>query len=436
MSPTDYQRRSSFSSLENPNVRISQTGEELFQLLGFAGGSVALPPITIERALEIPAAAQAINFLSRSLASVPFHAFRKSDGEPQRTDGDVQMLLNEAPNPEWSSFEWRRYMWQQVFTVGRGCTWIERKGIRPSALWPMDPDQTLVLRRGGRKLYQFEGREYPATDVIDVTWALKRNQVDVYSPVYRNAQTLGLAIAMGDFAANFFGSGGMPPLSLEGPLPQGNDAFKRAQADIQRAVRQAKESGAPFFGMPPGHALKPIGIDPDKGQMTEARLFQIQEIARIWGLPPVFVGDLSTGTFSNTEQQDLQLVKHCLGHWVKALEDECNLKLFGQRRRAEFVEHNLDAVLRGDLKSRLEALARGIQTAQLTPDEARALENRPPKPNGDKLYIQGATVPLGTQPLAKAPTDAANDDDQANGADGGDKSDSGGKSDAGTDATD
>ena len=425
-SPEQYRResRSTFANLENPATRISSTGEELLQLMGVASGTVTLPPVTIESALEVPAVADAVGFLSRALASVPFHAYRKTDGDPQRTDGDLQMLLNEAPNPEWSSFEWRRYMWQQVFTGGRGCSWIERKGIRAAAIWPMDPNYTTVLRRSGRKFYQFEGKEYAAADVIDVTWMLKRNQIDVYSPIYKNQRAIGLAIAMNDFASNFFGSGGMPPLSLEGPMPQGIDAFKRAQADIQRAIRIAKESGTPFFGMPPGHALKAIGIDPDKGQMTEARLFQIQEIARIWGLPPVFVGDLSTGTMANTEQQDLQLVKHCLGHWTKALEDEANLKIFGQRRRAEFVEHNLDAVLRGDLKSRIEALARGIQTAQLSPNEARAMENRAPKPKGDGLYIQGATVPLGTQPLAKTPKDPVNDDGQ---------DDNGEKPDAGTD---
>lgn len=78
--------------------------------------------------------------------------------------------------------------------------------------------------------------------------------------------------------------------------------------------------------MPPGYSLKSVGSDPDKGQMTEARLFQIQEIARAFQLPPVFLQDLSKGTFSNTEQQDLQLVKHLIGQWAKAFEDELNLK--------------------------------------------------------------------------------------------------------------
>jgi HK97 family phage portal protein len=158
--------------------------------------------------------------------------------------------------------------------------------------------------------------------------------------------------------------------------------------------------------------LRPVGFDPEKGQMTDARRFQIEEFARIWNLPPVFLQDLTHGTFSNTEQQDLHLVKHLIAQWAKAFEEECNLKLFGQRNGGRYVEHNLDGLMRGDFKSRIEGLARGVQSAILTPDEARALENRPPMPNGDKLYIQGATVELGSQP---APTGTPPTTDSING---------------------
>lgn len=117
-------------------------------------------------------------------------------------------------------------------------------------------------------------------------------------------------------------------------------------------------------------------------------------------MPPVFLQDLTHGTFSNTEQQDLHLVKHLISQWAQAFEEEMNLKLFGQRNGGRYVEHNVDGLLRGDFKTRMEALASGVQNALLTPNEGRALENRPDKPNGDDLMIQGATVPLGTQPVA------------------------------------
>jgi HK97 family phage portal protein len=392
--------------LENPTIPISATSEEMLAFFGISTGKANLPRVTIESALEVPAVFDAVNFLSSTLAALPLHAYETVDGETQRIDGDLQMLLNEAPNPEWSSYDWRKYMWQQVFTGGRGLTWIERAGDKIVGLWPMDPARASVRRQDGRKTYRFDNKEYPAADVIDVTFMLKTNQIDAYGPIAKGQKAIQLAIAMNDFAATFFGGGGVPPLALEGPLPQGADAFRRAQQDIKRAIDLAKQSGSPFFGMPPGHALKAIGIDPEKGQMTEARLFQIQEIARVMdGMPPAFLQDLSKGTFANTEQQDLQIVKHNIGRRAKQFEGELNLKLFGQRGRTQHVEHNLDGLQRGDFKSRTEGMARGIQTGQLTPNEARALDSRKPLPGGDKLYIQGATVPIemaGTQQALNA----------------------------------
>jgi HK97 family phage portal protein len=411
--------------LEDPTIPLSAGADEILAFFGVLDSRGLLPHVSTEAALCVPAVLQAVGFLSRTMASLPLHTFRGTD----KLEGDLALLLNEAPNPEWSSFAWRQYHWQQVFTGGRGMSWIERAGAKPVAIWPMDPTLTTVARVGGRKIYRFEGREYPAADVIDVPFMLKANQIDAYGPINMGRKAIALAIAMNDFAGGFFAGGGVPPLALEGPLPQGADALKRAHADIKRAIDLAKKANTPFFGMPPGHSLKPIGIDPDKGQMTEARLFQIQELARVWGLPPVFLQDLSKGTFANTEQQDLQLVKHLIGQWAKAFEDELNLKLFGQRRRSRTVKHNLDGLQRGDFKSRIEGLARAIMTGQLMPDEARALEDRPPDPSGagSKLYIQGATVPLdkaGIAPIGHNGGPALDDEtDKKDPADAGDKTD-------------
>ena len=78
--------------------------------------------------------------------------------------------------------------------------------------------------------------------------------------------------------------------------------------------------------------------------------FSIEQIARVYQVPPVFLQDLTHGTFSNTEQQDLHLVKHTIKRWIEQLEQELNLKLF-PRGSSEFVEFSLDGLLRGDIKT-------------------------------------------------------------------------------------
>ena len=103
--------------------------------------------------------------------------------------------------------------------------------------------------------------------------------------------------------------------------------------------------------------------------------------------------DLSNGTFSNTEQQDLQLVKHTIKRWCEQVEAELNLKLFG-REATRYAEFNLDGLMRGDFMSTMQGNAVGIQSGQITPEETRDKRNLSKKPGADQLFIQGATVPI------------------------------------------
>lgn len=387
---------------DSPLIVADDSG--VLRMLGMARPD--MPAVTPDSAMTVPAVAAAITFLPRALANLPLHLFLKDGDKTERDRSELAGVLNETCSEEWTSFSARKYFWTQVFSQpGRGLLWIERQGDRVVGLWPIDATATTVSRVNGRKLYRNGGQTYEAREVIDVPFLLKADQISTHAPLTMAAKTIQLTMAMGDYAASFFAGGGVPPLALQGPMPQGAEAVRRAQADIKRSIDGAKNSKEPIFPIPAGYELKPVGIDPDKGQMTEARKLQVEELARIWGLPPVFLQDLSKGTFSNTEQQDLFLVKHLISGWSKALEEEMTLKLFGHGQRKRWVEHNLDALARGDLKSRMEALARGIQTSQLTPDEARAFENRPPLPGGDKLYIQGATVPLADQGKLEVPSE-------------------------------
>lgn len=387
-------QRAETRSVEDPTMPVSS--DAFLQYFGVDSGSI--PAVTLDNALQVPAFLAAVNFLASSLANLPLHAFRDNKGEVKRLGGTLQAILNEAPNPEWSSYGARKYIWQQVFTYGRGVMIIERSDAgQPTALYPVDPLDVTVRLVSGRREYKINGKRHAAADIIDVPFLLKRDQAASYSPVKLAAKTIQLSLAMTKYASGFFAGGGVPPLALVGPLPQGPEAMKRAMADVGRAIDAAKSAEKPLFPLPPGHELKQIGFDPAKGQMTDARRFQIEELARVFNLPPVFLQDLTHGTFSNTEQQDLHFVKHVVAQWAKAFEDELNLKLFGAARRERYVEHSLDGLLRGDIASRMDALSSAIQNALLTPNEGRALDNRAPLPNGDELLIQGATVPLGSQ---------------------------------------
>jgi HK97 family phage portal protein len=166
--------------------------------------------------------------------------------------------------------------------------------------------------------------------------------------------------------------------------------------DIAQMIQVAKDEGKQIFPLPTGYDIKQIGFDPEKGQMVEGQRFAVEQIARLYNMPPVFLQDLTNGTFSNSEQQDLFFVKHLVGQWAQALEEEMNLKLFGQRNGGRYVEHNLDGLLRGDFKARADAVAALVQCAVYTPNAGAQYmgQELSDDPLMDKHYIQGATVPL------------------------------------------
>lgn len=378
---------------------------------GWGGDDIAGEPVNLTTALGVPAYWAGVNFLSASLAALPLHVYKVTNKGQDRVKGGLQTVLHDAPNEETSSYEWRKYSFFQTFTGGRQFSWIERVGGQIVNIWPLDPNFVTVSRTNGRRLYKYQDGsrtlEYAAADIIDLPFALCPDQLNHYAPIERGAGALGLAIAMEKYGAKFFKGGGVPPLALEGTMPNGPEASSRALDQVSEVISQAAAKSKQVVMIPPGYKLNPIGFDPDKGQMNEARRFQIEEIGRLLGLPPVFLQDLTRGTFSNTEQQDLHLVKHTLSQWAKAFEQQLNLKLFGRNNTKFYVEMNMDGLLRGDFATRMAGMATGVQNGLLTPNEGRAYDNRPALANGDDLLIQGATVPLGSQRMADAPTVAA-----------------------------
>jgi HK97 family phage portal protein len=407
------------ATLESPSVPLSDVGA--WRTLMGEWHGVAGVVVTHETALEVPAVWCAVNFIANTIASLPLQVFQKSgDGRDTADKDPLYAIMHDAPNDELTSFMWRKGMMINVLLRGRGVSFIERnKAGRVMNIWPLDTDKLTIERKNGRKLYHYDdgGRKvtYSASEVIDLTFMLKPDGVSHVDPVTKLRGAVGLSLALEEYARKFFANGGVPPLALYGSVPS-PAAASRAATDVNQAIRDANAERRNVLIMPTGHELKPIGIDPQKSQMVEARRMQIEEIARIFGIPPVFLQDLTHGTFSNTEQQDLNLVKHLIAQWVKAWEQELNLKLFSARNRTKFVEFNLDGLLRGDFATRMAGYATAIQNAINTPDEVRAMENWPKKgEDADKLHIQGATVPLGMQ-MTPAPTAApANDNKQNDG---------------------
>lgn len=381
-------------------TQASGDRDKIFALFGGMPSSVGVT-VNVTNALGVPSVWAAVNFMSGTLAGLPLHVYRKNrDGTRKRVTAGVAPILHDAVNDGMSSFEWRKCVFDSVFTHGRSVTYIERtNGGRVENLYPLDVKRLSVKTQNGRKVYEYKPEagpviRYEATDVIDLTFMLESDMVTHISPISRNREAIAMAIAATKYGGKVFNNGGVPPLVLQGPFQSAAGAM-RASDDIRDAMaRGAEEGERNILAMPLGHELKPVGLDAEKMQLIDLKRFSVEEIARIYSLPPVFLQDLTHGTFSNTEQQDLHFVKHTLKRWIEQAEQEMNLKLFG-RGANQYVEFNVDGLLRGDFKTRMDAHATSIQNGIRTPNEVRELENLEARPEGDSLLIQGATVPIG-----------------------------------------
>ena len=404
----DRFRKAETRNLEDPNAPVS--AEDFLQVMGW-GEMTASAGVTVnvDTALGVPAVWSAVNFLSGTLAGLPLHVYRKTNNGRERVNGPLETILHDTANDSMSSFEWRKYMYDQIFTGGRCVTYIERsRNGAIKNLWPLDPNYTRVEHRSDGKrqvrVYLHKGHTYSASEVLDIPFMLKSNGLDVRGPISTNRDAIGMAIAASRYGAKAFQSGGIPPVVLQGPFQSGA-AASRASDDVAKTTAKLAREGRPVMALPLGHEMKQIGFNPEQMQLIELQRFSIEQIARIYSLPPVFLQDLTHGTFSNTEQQDLHFVKHTLKRWIEQTEHELNLKLF-PRGSDRYVEFNVDGLLRGDFQTRMQGHATAIQNGIETPNEARTMENRPALDGGDNLMIQGATVPITAQMgAADAPTE-------------------------------
>ena len=138
----------------------------------------------------------------------------------------------------------------------------------------------------------------------------------------------------------------------------------------------------------------PISISPNEAQFLETRKFQIDEIARIFRVPPHMVGDLERSTFSNIENMSLEFVKYTLAPWVTRWEQSLSRCVFNdEEKRQLFFKFNVDGLLRGDYQSRMNAYAIGVGNGFFSPNDVRRLENMDLIPHdlgGDDYYLNGS----------------------------------------------
>lgn len=208
-----------------------------------------------------------------------------------------------------------------------------------------------------------------------------------YSPIAMAKNAIGLALATEEYGSKFFANGAAPSGVLEHPGTIKDPA--RVRESWQSTFGGSHNSNK-IAVLEEGMKYTPISISPEQAQFLETRKFQIDEIARIFRVPPHMVGDLEKSSFSNIEQQSLEFVKYTLDPWVIRWEQSIQRTLLThEEKKGYFVKFNVEGLLRGDYQSRMEGYATARQNGWMSANDIRELENldRISKEEGGDLYL-------------------------------------------------
>ena len=394
-----------FRSRDKPQNRTSGSAYSFF-----LGNTTSGKRVNERSAMQMTAVYACVRILSEAIAGLPLHLYRYTDngGKEKAIDNSLYFLLHDEPNTEMTSFAFRETLMTHLLLWGNAYAQIIRNGRGEIlALYPLMPDRMNVDRDDKGQIY-YEYRTSSDDAPINKQATVKLKPYDVlhisglgfdglvgYSPIAMAKNAIGLAIAAEEYGSKFYANGAAPSGVLEHP-------------GILKDPSKVRESWTQTFGgsanshkvavLEEGMKYTPISINPSDAQFLETRKFQINEIARIFRIPPHMVGDLEKSSFSNIEQQSLEFVKYTLDPWVSRWEQSLMRSLFTpEEKKKYFVKFNVDGLLRGDYQSRMNGYAVGIQNGFMSPNDIRGLENMdliPEKLGGNKYMCNGNMIDI------------------------------------------
>ena len=392
-----------FKSRDKPQNRINGSTYSFLM-----GGSSSGKRVTERTAMQMTAVYSCVRILSETLASLPLHIYEATESNSKKAiSHPLYTLLHDEPNTEMTSFIFRETLMTHLLLWGNAYAQIIRNGKgEVLALYPLMPDRMKVDRdERGQLYYEYLVSDSDAntkergivrldpSDILHIP-GLGFDGLVGYSPIAMAKNAIGMAIATEEYGAAFFANGATPSGILEHPGVVKNP----------EAMRESWSKG--FSGsnshkvaiLEEGMKYTPISIAPNEAQFLETRKFQLNEIARIFRVPPHMVGDLEKSSFSNIEQQSLEFVKYTLDPWVTRFEQAMTRRLLTADEKKKFyIKFNVDGLLRGDYQSRMNGYATARQNGWMSANDIRTLENLDliSDEDGGNLYlINGNMLPL------------------------------------------
>jgi len=388
----------SLRSFTSPPLTTSDPA--LYGYLGY-GRTTSGTNVNEYTALNYSAWWAAVQIIANGVASLPLQLF-KSTG-PDRSEKflahPLYRILARRFNPEMSSFQARKTMQAHVLTWGNAYAEIERdEGGRPLAIWPLTPNRVTPDRNdAGAIVYRVrneQGREtiIPAADMLHIP-GLGFDGIMGYSVVRMARETIGLGLTAERYGSQFFRNGAVSSITATHPGKLNDLSRTNMKESIEGAISGEKRHSV--LVLEEGVKIERISIPPDDAQFLETRKYQDIEVCRWFNLPPHKLAEMDRATFSNIEHQAIEFVIDTLTPWLVGWEHELEFKLIRPLELTQqFIKHNVNGQMRGDVASRGAWYALGKQWGFFSTNDILRLEDMNTiGPDGDRYFVPANMVP-------------------------------------------
>ncbi len=381
---------------------VSRPSSWFSSALGGASASKSGIHVTPESAMGFIAVYAAVRLLSESVAQLPCNLYRRTDKKGNRdkaTDHSLFDKLRHAPNDWMTAFDYHEYQQGALGLRGNSYNRVMRSGSGEiDAIIPLDPSQVIVRVDSNRMpvfdLLEQNEFNVPYSKMHHIA-AFKTNAYVGLSPIQAGREGIGLALATEQHASEIFSNGTNLKGTLERDWVQGAKPLGKEQVDALKAqwnkLYRGLGASDDIAVLQDGFKFKSISMSNEDAQLLASRAHSINEVARLYNIPPHMIQSLDKATFSNIESQALQYVMYSLMPWVKRHEAAMMRDLLTQEERKDYyIEFNVSGLLRGDMATRFNSYAQGRQWGWLSVNDIRRLENLPPlsKDQGGDIYLQ------------------------------------------------
>lgn len=358
--------------------------------------------VTSRIAMQCTTVRACVEVISEAIGQLPIIVYKK-DKEGKKTrdpDSTLYGVLHDQATEWLSATEFRELVTRDALLTGNGYALIEKDGDEVTSLVRLDPEKMKVdTDEYGDPFYKYSDDGAEVGYTFPEIFHIRAPSFDGYtgaSAIELSKDAIGLAILLEQYGNRFFKNGAQIGGVIQHPAQLGDDVVERMAKSWND--RHSGENAGGVAILEEGATYQAVGMSSSDAQYLDLRRFAVEEICRVFRVPPIFVGDYGRATWGNSEAQGQQLVTYCLMPWIKRWEGEIRLKLIPEKDRKKVsAEFLIEDLLRADTAARYESYSKAIASKFMNPNEARERENLAPYEGGEKFENPNtSTAPQGS----------------------------------------